>query len=263
LVAAQVLAAALPSGREVAMTKDGRPSLINDIRLFCGSRHSYLEKHEEAHAYGRRIAWFLNGEGFSLGAYQSLYLFFDPSLEPGTVQVTDRGGDWWQRYTDVGVSPKFPNVPDAEECVIRGTFKALMAIRPDQTDVVRKADAIVREHGENLRFLLKRHESRKCTVDISFNIGAKPNPSYLFVTSIDKASGAYAEAEPVPLRFYAEAFDLAGTVKVNDFIAVEPNKSFRAQLITSRYKTPLTINPATFIDRTARPAMSQLVRRRG
>ena len=58
------------------MTKDGGPSLITDIRLFAGGRSassSYLEKQEEAIAYGRRIAWLLNSEGFSLGAFPALY----------------------------------------------------------------------------------------------------------------------------------------------------------------------------------------------
>jgi hypothetical protein len=66
------------------MTKDGRPSLITDIRLFAGERYNsapYLEGQEEAVAYGRRIAWLLNSEGFSLGAFPALYVLFTPLLE--------------------------------------------------------------------------------------------------------------------------------------------------------------------------------------
>jgi hypothetical protein len=85
------------------MTKDGRPSRINDIRLFAGDRASYLERQDEAVAYGRRVAWFLNGEGFSLGSFPALYVLFTPSLEIGSVQVTDDHGDWWHRYVHVGV----------------------------------------------------------------------------------------------------------------------------------------------------------------
>jgi hypothetical protein len=50
------------------MTKDGRPSLLNDIRHFYGinRRESrYLEGHEDAVAFGRCLAWFLNGERVS------------------------------------------------------------------------------------------------------------------------------------------------------------------------------------------------------
>jgi hypothetical protein len=67
------------------------------------------------------MAWFLNGERVSLGAYPALYLLFTPSLEPGAITVTDEGGDWWQRYTYVGVPSQFPDIPkNASELVVRG-----------------------------------------------------------------------------------------------------------------------------------------------
>lgn len=78
------------------MTKDGRDSLINNIRLFIGDRsHSsrYLEGLEEAVAYGRRMAWFLNSESFSLGTFPELYVLFTSSLNPGSVRVTDDAGE--------------------------------------------------------------------------------------------------------------------------------------------------------------------------
>jgi hypothetical protein len=245
------------------MTKDGRPSRITDIRHFFGDLHSYLNGQEEAVAFGRRIAWFLNGEGFSLGAYPALYLFFTPSLEPGTVQVTEYGGDWWQRYTHVGVSSDFPNVPDAQELVTRGTASALVTIRPDQSELIRHAEALVCKHGMQLRFLLKRHETKRKAVEISFNIAAWPNPSHMFISSTDKMTGAYAEAEPIPLRFYEEAFHLAGGFKFIDSVTIiEPKKSIGASLTSVEHGGPLAIDAAAFAIKPSRPAMSQLVGRR-
>lgn len=246
------------------MTKDGRPSLITDIRYFFGDIHSYLEGHQEAVAFGRRIAWFLNGEGLSLGAYPALYLLFTPSLEPGMVQVTEYGGDWWQRYTHVGVSPHFPNVPDAQELLMRGTASALMAIRPDQSNLIRNAEEMVRKHGTKLRILLKCRETKRKAVEISFNIAAWPNPSHMFVSSTDKTTGAYTEAEPIPLRFYEEAFHLAGGFKFTDSATIiEPNKSIGASLTSAEHGGPLAIDVSAFATKPVRPAMSQLVKRRG
>ena len=37
------------------MTKDGRPSRINDIGYFFGNVHTYLQGHEDAIAFGRRL----------------------------------------------------------------------------------------------------------------------------------------------------------------------------------------------------------------
>jgi len=222
------------------MTKDGRPSLINDIRLFAGDRSissPYLKGQEEAVAYGRRIAWLLNSEGFSLGAFPALYVLFTPSLEPGLVRATQEGGEWWHRYVHVGVTADFPNAPDTLEVVMRGIVDALIEIRPDQVDLIRRSDAIVREHGEHLRFLLKRRDMAKQVVEISSNIAVWPGPSNLFIAHIDKTTGVYSEADPIALGFYTEGFDLVGGIRLED--------------------------AANLKEVHSRPAMSNVVKRRG
>lgn len=200
------------------MTKDGRPSLITDIRLFAGDRYSYLEGQEEAIAYGRRIAWLLNSEGFSLGAFPALYVLFTPLMEPDSARFTNQGGDWWQRYVDIGVTVDFPNAPDTRDVIMRGIVDALLAIRPDQADVIHRADAIVREHGNRLRFLLKRRDMAKLVVEISFNIEAAPKESYLFIGHTDKEIGVYTEADPIALGSFMEGFDLVSGIRLQDAI---------------------------------------------
>ena len=201
------------------MTKDGRPSLITDIRLFAGqssNSHSYLDGQEEAVAFGRRIAWLLNSEGFSLGAFPALYVLFTPSLAPGLVRVTNDGGDWWQRFVHVGVAADFRNGPDAHGIVTRGIVEALVAVRPDQVQLIRRAETTVRVHGEGLRFLLKRRDVAKMLVEISFNIAAWPKQSHLFIAHIEKATGIYREADPIALGTYFEGFDLVSGIRLVD-----------------------------------------------
>jgi len=222
------------------MTKDGRPSLITDIRLFAGDRStssSYLEKQEEAVAYGRRIAWLLNSEGFSLGAFPALYVLFTPMLDPGSIQVTDEGGDWWHRYVHVGVADNFTSDPSSLDFIMNGIVKALIAIRPDQADTIRHADAVVRERGASLRFLLKRRDMAKVVIETSFNIEAWPKPSCLFIAHIDKNNGVYREADPIALGNYMEGFDLVSGIRLED--------------------------AANLKDVRPRPMVSALVRRRG
>jgi hypothetical protein len=221
------------------MTKDGRPSLITDIRLFAGERYNsalYLEGQEEAVAYGRRIAWLLNSEGFSLGAFPALYVLFTPLLEPGSVKFTNEGGDWWQRYVYVGVTTDFSDAPDKRDIVMRGIVDAILVTRPDQEDVIRRADAIVREHGNRLRFLLKRRDMSKLAVEISFNIEVSSKPSYLFIGHTEKETDEYTEADPIALGWYMEGFDLLSGIRLQDAIN-------------------LTQRP--------RPAMTSVVKRRG
>jgi hypothetical protein len=183
------------------MTKDGRPSLINDIRLFAGGTYSHLEGQQEAVAYGRRMAWFLNGAGFSLGSFPALYVHFTHEMEPGSalVLVPDRHAEWWHRYVNVGVAAGFPDTSDTAEVAKCGVVDALLAVRPDQTKTIRHADMVVREQGNSLRFLLKRRETKKLTIEIAFNVEPWPHPSYLFISQTDKETGTYREADPIAL----------------------------------------------------------------
>jgi len=245
------------------MTKDGRPSRINDIRYFHGGLHSYLEGYNEEVAFGRRLAWFLNGEGFSVGAYPALYIFFTPSIEPGAIQVTDYGGDWWQRYTHVGVTSDFPNSAEAKNQIKQGTIAALTTIRPDKTDEIRNAAKIVDLYGKELRFLLKERFTKRFKTEISFSIAAWPEPSYLFVSLTDLSTGDFLETTPIPLRFYFEGFDLAGSIKVTDSTAtLAPNQSVAAKLASLHHGGPLTKAISDFSP-SERPMMSRLVSRRG
>jgi hypothetical protein len=245
------------------MTKDGRPSRINNIRYFNGNLHSYLEGHTEEVAFGRRLAWFLNGEGFSLGAYPELYIFFTTSIEPGAIKVTDYGGDWWQRYTHVGVTPDFPDDPESGKQIKYGTSAALTAIRPEKAELILDAAKIVDLYGADLRFLLKTRSTKRFKTEISFNIAAWPEPSSLFVSLTDLSNGEFLEATPIPLRAYFEAFDLAGSIKVTlNTATLIPNQSVAAQLASLHHGGPLEKAISEFRP-SERPMMSQLVARRG
>ena len=245
------------------MTKDGRPSRINDIRYFFRDRYSYLEGHHDAVAHGRRLAWFLNGEGFSLGSYTALYLLFTPTLSPGEVRVTDDGGDWWQRYTHVGVPQHFPEGGDTSDIVKQGTVAALTAIRPDLAAAINRADEIVRMGGEELFFPLKAHKTRKHVLEVSFNIAPWPRPSQLLVGLTLAGDGRYLEAEPVPIQIYSDAFDLCGQVRLLQTQArVLPNESVSAGLTSVRHGGALTFSIFDFKP-ARRRVYSKQVKRRG
>jgi hypothetical protein len=221
------------------MTKDGRPSRIIDIRYFHGDPQRYLED-EEAVAFGRRLALFLNGEEFSLGAYPALYIFLTPSLETGAIRITDYGGDWWQRYTHVGVPPEFPDTRNASELVMDATVAALKAIRPDLATTVESADRIVRTHGKDLRFLLKTRQTKRYSVEISFNVAVWPETSNVFTSLTDLSDGQFFDAPPLPIGFYSDAFNYNGPIRISEI------EQARSELV-----------PRT------RPPMSKLVKRRG
>jgi hypothetical protein len=243
------------------MTKRGQPSRINDIRYFFGGRDHYLKGHENAAAFGRRLAWLLNSEGFSLGAYHSAYILLTSSLAPGDVQVTDDGGDWWQRYTLAGVPPDFPELEDASELVKNATVAALKAIRPDLATLVEDAQQTVRAHGDSLRFLLKTHATRHLVVDVSCNIAVWPQPSLLFISLTDRPSGRFLEAQSMAMQFYVHALELVGKIKITSAsVEILPKQSVSARLTSGLYGGPI-VKPISEFQPALRPPLSKLIGR--
>jgi hypothetical protein len=240
--------------------KDGRSSRIFDVRYFCPDRNSYLEGRKDVTAYGRRMAWFLNGEELSLGAYHSLYLCFTSSLEPGAVRVTDEGREWWHRYTYVGVSDEFPNNSGAVEVALRGTAAALKSIRPDACELIDRADKAVRQHGADLRFLIRSKPYKQYILKVASTIAAHPNPSLLYVSVTDRESGVFVEVAPVPVSFCGNAFSDAASIGIRDIeVGVSSNGELSAQWSEKlRHGWPSVVKDA---HQVVEPFYSKLVKR--
>ncbi len=245
------------------MTKDGRPSLMNDIRYFASDIHKYLDDHDVT-AFGRRLAWWLNGEELSLGSYTALYIYFSPTITNGAIHVTDYGGDWWQRYTYVGVPGDFPNVQNAKEIAIDGTIAALKAIRPDKVTVIDQAAEVVKTNSDQTRFLIKTKERKDYRIDIAISIGVWRNPSYFHVSLTDKETGEFLDAPAIPILFPDHGFDLAGSVSlIERVVHVKAHPSFTANRTAAQYEWPPSLPVSTFTKVEEKPVYSKLVRRRG
>lgn len=198
--------------------KNGKPSLLFDIRYFSGHRSSYLDD-QSITAYGRRLAWYLNSQGISLGAYHSLYVHFTSTTPTGAI-VTDqyKGGDelWWLRYVHVGVAADFPNADHSNDIAAQGTVAVLQTLLPNAAPIIQEADIIVRQHTGNLRFLVGERAYRRYALKIATTIAAHPEPSHLYVTVVDNATGAHCETSGLPIGFYVNAFDEALSIKLKD-----------------------------------------------
>jgi hypothetical protein len=201
------------------MTKDGRPSRINDIRLFAGSAKSDLDGFEDQVAFGRRLAWWLNGEGVSIGAHTALYVWFADDIAVGRVDPTDSWCDWWFRYAKIGVGVGFPGA-DAGNQIEEGIVAGLKAAAPALAETIDKGARTVKEHSGKLRFLLKERDTKRYKVEVSCTLEAWPMSSLLFVSLQDKESGLYYEAPPAEAQtIYVDTSYLAGLVKVTDLSA--------------------------------------------
>lgn len=219
------------------MTKDGRPSRVHDVRLFHGGRNQYLKDCPGAWAFGRRLAWWLNGLDVSVGSHPAVYIHFTSEIAAGQVEIAPPNGfreNWWWRDVHVGVPADFlPH--DGDPRLSAGIVAALSALAPHERPNIDEAARIVAEAGDECQFLIRSKDTAKHVIDVSTTIGF-PKPSRMIVSLTDKATGAYLEAPPVAMKGYDDAVSLAGKVKViNKAVAVASRASTPAQIITKQY----------------------------
>jgi len=251
------------------LLSDERPSLLNDIRYFVGTDHrssAYLKDHDDAVAYGRRIALLLNSKRVSLGSYSALYVQFNPTLESGMIKITNEvesrrnREDWWQRYVHVGVPADFPTRADASEISMERTVEILKAIRPELSPTLDEFDRDLKAVGDTLRFLLKVYRTKRLVVEVSFNLPVWKQQAFLFLSATDPSSGEYFEAPPFPLKLYSDAGALAGTLKLNgDEVTLLPKASFRAQTVASIYGAVPSFRISENTMKSDRPLVSGLL----
>jgi len=232
------------------LTKSGRPSLLRDIRYF-GPDREYLADAEEVTAFGRRLALYLQANGFSVGNWTQLYVMPVPSAVHEEVKTETWMGagdlDWWLRFARVPVPENFPLLRSVDRAAVLtdATEKALCFFRPDMTSDIAKASQYVQENGNELRFLIKRTTFKQLRLDVSVGINAYPNPSVLEVLrTVDNSVYQIASAQ---LHVLDDAWDLVGgvTEKAGE-VVVSPRKSFTAQLASDRYGGPLRFPLAAF-----------------
>ena len=233
------------------MSRDGRPSRLKDLRLFGG------DAEREAEAFGRRLAWWLNGEGFSIGHEPALYVILDPGLPDGETAAKPprfTPHDWWFREVTVGCPDS--DDPDAASAAI---VSSLRALRPDAAQVIDRAAQTVLSAGDGCRFLLKTTETASAVVEVSTTIGTWRNPSLLYAGITEKATGTYREAGPVELSFYDNGVLLAGQVKATRTrVRLVPRTSTPAQIVAQEHGGGVSWRNDDFTD-AERPATSGLL----
>lgn len=242
------------------MTKDGRPSRIKDIRLF---KETWVKSDEHtALAFARRLAWWLNGEGFSIGHTPALYVYYSSDLPAGTVEAKPprfTPDDWWFREVTVGVPPGVPG-ETAVEAAERGLVTVLKALKPEDAAMIDRAADIVTTAGDDCRFLLKVKETARQIIEVSTTIAVFREPSLFYVAVTDKATGAYREAAPEKLLFHDDAVALARNVKTaRQAIEIVPGTSIGAQLTAARTPSTTTWSLDAFVD-AERPVISGLLK---
>jgi hypothetical protein len=218
------------------MTKDGRPSRVSDIRYFVPIENTvkYIEDHRVS-AFGRRLAYLLNGENYSCGSYPALYIVLTTALELNVVQVKEKPyGEWWYREAYVGVPDGFQRSARLQETAKNATLRALNFIRPDMESAIDEAAKMVETYGDELRFLLKTKETKKYVVDVYANIPVFPQPAYLFTSFTDRTSGQFLESPPFPLMGFPAFGFSTGPIKITEILKELPSFAEKERPVMSK-----------------------------
>lgn len=241
----------------------GTEKRIKDIRYFesahvpgpghpLPSNGELLDIPRQAHRLGQRIACVLESEGFSVGAYDHVYIALTPAVAEGQIHITNFGFEPWHRYVAYGTLPKFKNLPEeAKLHVIQtATFAILKALKPDGADVVERAEHRLAETGARTRVLRATKETKAYSFAVWFDVPPLHEKAHLYLTALDKSSGRVLEAPPLPIADFEHAFPLVSTITFsNGMVNLNPRKSFRASFSTGAYGVPIRVPLAQFAAR--------------
>lgn len=240
--------------------KDGRPSRLSDIRYF-GLKKSRERLELMLRVYGRRLAWWLNGEDFSIGASPVLDLHFARLTQDRTPEQLVDGPLWWAKRYDLAGHDLSPDDQAAIVQLRQRTVWALQRIVPDAADLVLEADRIVAEEGGFIRFLVRSKRFKHATLDVATTISDIPQDDVLVASLREDAGGERVELPPFATGIYAEAPIEARGVRMSDIaITRMPNGDIGAAW-KAESGLPLPTVAGRDIGRE-RPVYSKLVRLR-
>ena len=247
------------------MTTSGAPSLLSGIRYFS-SETKYLDLpcSAELNAFGKRLAFWLNSAGLSVGSFHHVYIVCLPG-ESGVRVAESWGGEcWWFRHVYVGVPADFPTIADAFELGVAATRAALENLVPQATAKIEMAiDRAVRPAAQS-RFTLLEKRSARRTYRASLSVFPHPASSRLYLSVDPDGNKPVREVFLAELAFPDDAFDLAGKIDAKDeCITLSPKSSLRARSVAERQGAPFSTCLKAFAAQEEDVVTSGLIRKFG
>lgn len=234
-----------------------KPKTIADIRYyenpartaFGNVRHGslgtlYPIPFRSFGAIGDRFACKLRELEFKFPGFDHLYVILTPSLPDGTAEPSMLNADGRIRFVDVGCSPEMWRALTDEskhDHLVDLTVAAMLPYSEDHDTL----DAVARELKKwrsQLEIAVKTKETSSYRVDVTFQIRPLQEQSIAFVSYFDKSSGQRGRTVLAKLFSADDVFSLCGSIVVKQrTITITPRSSFRATLLTKKYKVPMSL----------------------
>ncbi|MGN7810033.1 hypothetical protein [Flavobacterium johnsoniae] len=229
--------------------------IIKDIRYYESNEENIVGKKlpgnlgtlfntkKEPTYIGQRIARKLNELKLVYGEVDHIYINLTTVLNENQIVISERKIDERIRYFDYGVNAvKFNSLSDhAKNSFIQQlTFKILKHISGDENlKKVNETEELISKFGTEITIFYKTKETTAYKINLFYQIKPNNNPSRIVVEYINKKDSSTKQGY-FDINFYEDIYSLVDTISVvGKEIILKPKKSFRANLYSQRYNTPI------------------------
>lgn len=197
---------------------------------------------------GQRISRKLNELEFISGDFDHLYIYLTSSLDNGVIVEREFEYDKRARCFDFGQNQnEFNSLTDndREKRINEITFKVLrwkFGQAENNKSLIDTVEKLVERDGKGIIINYRNKETKDYKLNIGFQIAPIDNRSKIVIDYLPKKDNRKLRAT-VDLNHYEDIYYLVDKISNDGHqITLQPKKTMRAEFVTEKYLTPLTIN---------------------
>lgn len=236
--------------------------IIRDIRFyelrpekysgqFDGTMGHVYKNTQDTKHIGQRIARKLNELNFVSGIFDHVYIYLSPTLPDNEMKIQETELDVRLKSIHYGIKPSvFNSLTESDKDIWakETAFKVLyLLFLPDSTKTKKISDieTLIDKYNQEIEIFYKTKETKAYKIELNYQI--KPNgfSSRILITYIDKIRNVKKYGK-IDLINHEDIYSLVDTISVKDnAIILNSKKSYIAELLAEKHKTPLTVDIGT------------------
>lgn len=209
--------------------------------------HVYKSTPDTKHI-GQRIARKLNELGFVTGIFDHIYVYLSPTLQENEIKIQEAELDVRIKSVHFGIKPSIFNSFsefDKDKLAKEATFKILNFLFLSDTKqaiLISEVETAIDTYKQEIKIFYKTKETKAYKIDLDYQIKPNGNPSRILLTYFNKNENIKRHEE-IDLIHHEDIYSLVDTISVKDnCIILNPKKSNIVELLSEKYKIPLTID---------------------
>lgn len=218
----------------------------NSLPHYCGN---ILPLKKEINSVGARIARKLNELKLKSENFDHIYINLSTLNSLKKIVISSRKVTPWIQYIDYPLKPQqiiSKDLAYQEKLITDITFKALYKLYEKQLNKIQLIKGVkekLKKYGSEIEITSFQKSTKSYFIKISYQI----NPNYekhskAFIKYENLKTGQILKKHFLNLELYEDIYPLVGSVSIKENkIIIKPKKSFKANLYTESYQTPIKI----------------------